>query len=469
MKLNLKNNSSDFLNSLRHICGNNYVEIGSELNENYGQDHATKKVYKFDYLVKPSNEIEIAEIVKLSNEYEVPIILRGGGSGVSGGAVPIIGGLILSTERLNKIIEINTLNKVVIAECGVVTDLLCKTVEESGLYFPIRPGSGFMSFIGGNVAENSGSINSFKYGSIREYVLNLQVVLPNGEIIWTGSNTSKNSTGLNITQLLIGSEGTLGIITKVVFKLISKPKFEFSLMAEFEGLKELCDAVFAVTKSNLSPSAIELVDQFSVNLTSDFLNLNTSFYGTVRKSQLLVNFDGDKQELLEENLHDCFEIIKNFISGEVLIAKTHVEKEKLWEIRMNIDGALKQGEKVYRDIDIAVPVSELYKFIKSIDTISKQFNVKIACFGHAGNGNLHTMISVDKSSDLEVKNVIEAIDKIYETGIEMGGTISGEHGIGIHQKKYMPLQYSEAYLNLTKEIKKVFDPRNLFNPYKINN
>ena len=175
------------------------------------------------------------------------------------------GGLILSTERLNKIIEIDVLNKVVIAESGVVTDILCKNVEEKGLYFPIRPSSGFVSFIGGNVAENSGSINSLKYGSTRDYVLNLQVVLPNGEIIWTGANTSKNSTGLNIAQLFVGSEGILGIITKIVFRLISKPQYEFTLMAEFGGLKELCDSVVAISKSNLAPSAVELIDEFSVN------------------------------------------------------------------------------------------------------------------------------------------------------------------------------------------------------------
>lgn len=468
MTLNLKNINSDFLITLQNICGDDNVQIGSSLNELYGKDEATKRIYKFDYLAKPSCEIEVAEIIKACNKYNIPITPRGGGSGVSGGAVPLNGGLILSTERLNKIIEINTVNKIVIAECGVVTDLLCAKVEEKGLYFPIKPSSGFMSFIGGNVAENSGSINSLKYGSTGDYVVNLQVVLPNGEIIWTGANTSKNSTGFNITQLFVGSEGTLGIITKIVFRLILKPQYEYTLMAEFRELKDLCDSVVAITNSNLSPCAIELVDEFSVNLTSDFLMDKASTSGKVnRNSILLVNFDGNKPELLNEKLESCYEIIKNGMLGEAFIAKTYAEKEKLWKVRMNIGAALTYGDRVYRDIDIAVPVSKLYEFMSSVKAISKLFHVKIASFGHAGNGNLHTMISVDKPSNLEADNVIQAIDQIYKTGIEMGGTISGEHGIGILQKKYMSLQYSEAYLNLAREIKKAFDPKNLINPGKI--
>ena len=467
MKSNLKNTHPEFLNILLQICGHNNVQIGSDLNELYGKDEATKQIYKFDYLVKPSNEFQISEILKACNIYNVPVTPRGGGSGVSGGAVPLQGGLILSTEKLNKIIEINTPDKFVIAECGVVTDFLCNEVEEKGLYFPIRPGSSSMSFIGGNVAENSAGINSLKYGTTKDYVLNLQVVLPNGEIIWTGANTSKNSTGLNITQLFVGSEGILGIITKVVFRLISKPLYEFTLMAEFNSLKNLCDSVASISQSNLSPSAIEIVDEFSGNLTSDFLAGKTLPEETKKNAVLLVNFDGNIQELLDEQLENCYEIIKDTMSGEVLIAKTQMEKEKLWKIRMNIGGALTEGDRVYRDIDLAVPVSRLYEFITGVNTISESFQVKIACFGHAGNGNLHTMVSVDNPSGLQKNNVMQAIDLIYQTGIEMGGTISGEHGIGILQKKYMPLQFGPAYLDLTKEIKKAFDPRNLINPGKI--
>jgi glycolate oxidase len=464
LKSNFKNIDSSFLSVLERICGKDYVQVGSSINELYGRDEALKRIYKFDYLVKPSCELEIAEIVKACNKYDVPITPRGGGSGVSGGAIPINGGIILSTERLNRIIEINTLNKVVIAECGVITDVLCEKVKEKGLYFPIRPSSGFMSFIGGNVAENSGSINSLKYGSTKDYVLNLQVVLPNGEIIWTGANTTKNSTGPNITQLFVGSEGILGIITKIVFKLIPIPQHEFTLMAEFSNINELCYSIDVISKSNLSPSAIELIDEFSANLTSKFLTGKAESH---KKAHLLINFDGNSQELLDEEMLNCYNLIKNSVCGEVLIAKTFTEKENLWKIRMNIGVALIQGNKVYRDIDIAVPISKLHEFIRFVNKISKQKYVKIACFGHAGNGNLHTMISVDKQSDLENNNVKEAIDQIYKTGIEMGGTISGEHGIGILQKKYMPLQYNQAYLNLIREIKKTFDPRNLINPGKI--
>ncbi len=459
--------SPDFLSALHAVCNPKNIELGSVLNESYGRDEATKRNYTFDYLVKPVSALEIAEIVKICNHYNIPITPRGGGSSVSGGASPVNGGLVLSTENLNKIIEINTLDKIVVVECGVVTEHLCKKVEEKNLYFPIRPSSAAISFVGGNVAHNSGSINSLKYGSAKDYVLNLEVVLPNGEIIWTGANTSKNSSGLNLTQLFVGSEGILGIITKVVLKLIPKPKYEYTLAAEFGDLKALCHAVLSITESGISPSAIEIIDEFAVNLTADFLAAKMPVGLSGNKALLLVNFDGNSPALLDEVLENCYELIKDLMSGDVLIGKTPTQKEELWKIRMNIGGALMQGSKVYRDVDIAVPVSKLLAFMESVKSISEHQRVNIACFGHAGNGNLHTMISVDKSSDLEAKYVIEAIDQIYKIGIEMGGTISGEHGIGMLQKKYMPLQYSESYLNLSKAIKKVLDPKNLINPGKI--
>jgi glycolate oxidase len=459
------NINQDFLEALHRICKN--IEVGSELNNSYGKDEATKEFYRFEYLVKPTNEREVAEIVKLCNKHSVSITPRGGGSGVSGGASPITGGLVLSTEKLDNIIEINIQDKIVIVESGVVTDRLCKIVEDSELYFPVRPSSAYMSFVGGNVAENSSSINSLKYGSIKDYVLNLQVVLPNGEIIWTGANTSKNSTGPNITQLFVGSEGVLGIITKIVFRLISKPHYEYSLMAEFTTVKELFNSVSAIMRSNLLPCAVEIVDEFSVNLTSNFLKDKADFQGTKGKLQLLVNFDGNNQNVLDETLDKCYEIIKEFVADDILLARTQTEKDKLWKIRMNIGGALTQGDMAYRDIDMAVPVSKLFQFVSSVYEISKRWDVKVACFGHAGNGNLHTMISADTSSDLKKNHFSQAIDQIYEAGIELGGTISGEHGIGILQKKYMPTQYSQPYLNLIKEIKKVFDPNNILNPGKI--
>lgn len=466
MLLTTKNTDSNFLRVLQGICGIKNVHPGST-NESYGKDEATKKNYSFQYLVKPSNEGEIAQIVKACNLYGIPLTPRGGGSGLAGGASPVKGGVVLSTERLNNIIRISTEDKFVIAESGVVTDELCKAIEVKNLYLPVRPSSAPVSFIGGNVASNCGSINSLKYGSIKDYVLNLQVVLPNGEIIWTGANTSKNSTGLNITQLFVGSEGILGIITKVVLKLISKPKYEYTLLAEFSTLDKLYNAIISVGSSVLEPSALELVDEFSSNLTTEFLSGTSSLERSFSKAMLLVNFDGNHQHLMEEKLEHCFHLIENLASGEVLIAKTEAEKEKLWKIRMNIGAALSYGNRIYRDIDIAVPVSKLLEFMSSIKRISNQFNIKVACFGHAGNGNLHTMISVDNLSDIENPNFIQAVDQIYKSGIEMGGTISGEHGVGILQKKYLPLQYNQAYLSLVKEIKRVFDPNNIINPGKI--
>lgn len=456
-----------FLDELNRLLKVGKTELMSSGNKHYGEDIATNQFYNFDYLVKPSNAQEVAEIVKLCYRHDVPITPRGGGSGVSGGAAPIKGGLILSTENLNNLIEIDPTNKTAIVESGVLTDSLCQKAEEFGLYFPVSPSSGYMSFVGGNVAENSGSIHSLKYGSVADYVINLEVVLPNGEIIWTGSNTSKNATGLNLTQLLVGSEGTLGIITKVVFRLISKPHYYYSLKTEYSNNQDLCLAVQAISRSHLTPCAIELVDDYSANLTADYLSIKFPGQEFSGKAHLLVSFDGDYPDILDEELEKCYELMIGFNSSEVLVAKSHEEKQAIWGVRMNIGEALKFGGKGYRDIDLAVPVSRLYDYFTRVKQIAKSYNVSVACFGHAGNGNLHCMICLNHVEDLVDNHINKAIDEIYRAGIELGGTISGEHGIGILQKKFMPYQFSNTHLNIMANIKSLFDPKNLINPGKI--
>ncbi len=457
-----------FLAELRQICSEGAVEVACPENEHYGHDVTTNQNYSFDCLVKPANEREVSEIIKACYKHNVPVTPRGGGSGVSGGALPVKKGLVLSTERLDKVIEIDPFNKIAITESGVITDHFCEQVAEKGLFLPVKPSSSYMSFIGGNVALNSGSINSLKYGSISNYVINLQVVLPNGEIIWTGANTSKNSTGYNLTQLLVGSEGTLGVITKIAFRLISKPQFEYSLSARFASMEQLCKSILSIYQSDLDPCAIEMVDEYSSQLTSEFLKTKSPDFCVSNKPQLLVSFDGNDSDLLERNLEKCYCLIEEH-SEEVFVAKSNAEKKKLWEIRMNVGEALTQGNRVYRDIDMAIPVSKLFDYIIEVKRISKLFAVQIACFGHAGNGNLHTMLALEKIEDLGTGHASKAIEAIYRLGIKLGGTISGEHGIGMLQKEFMPHQFSNAYLKLISDIKSVFDPKNLINPGKIIN
>lgn len=461
--------SKEFLAELHRICPVGAVEVAGPENVHYGQDITTNQKYCFDYLVKPSDELEISEIIKACYKHNVPVTPRGGGSGVTGGAIPVKKGLILSTEKLNKIIEIDPLNRIAIAESGVMTDYFCEQIEKKGLCFPVKPSSSYMSFIGGNVALNSASINSLKYGSTSDYVINLQVVLPNGEIIWTGANTSKNSTGFNLTQLLVGSEGTLGIITKIAFKLISKPQFEYSLSVRFAGMEQLCQSIFSIIQSDLAPCAMELIDEYSSKLTAEFLQTRSIDFSSTDKPQLIVSFDGNDSDLLERNLEKCYRLIQEYSSEEVFVAKSDSEKKKIWETRMHIGEALTQGNKVYRDIDMAIPVSKLLDYIIEVKRISKLFDVQIACFGHAGNGNLHTMVALEKLEDLGNTQTSKAIEAIYKVGINLGGTISGEHGVGLLQKEFMRHQFSSAHLKLIADIKRVFDPKNLINPGKIIN
>lgn len=460
---NKESDNSTFFRELEAICSDCAMNLNTAQLEKYGKDITDDKVHAFSYLVKPKNEIEVAHLLKLCNDYDIPVTTRGGGSGLVGGANPIHGGLVLSLEKLDRIVEINSLNKTAIVESGVLTQLFCEAVEREGLYFPVQPGSSSMSFVGGNVATNSGSMSSLKYGTIIDYVLNLEVVLPNGEIIWTGANTSKNATGPNLTKLLVGSEGTLGVITKIVFKLIPKPLKKASLKVQFDTTNLICKAVEEIAASDLRPVEMELVDGKSVELTTAYLAVKSVDTSISKKPHLLISFDGNNEENIDDQLVRTATILEKYSRNEVLVAKSHTEQQRIWNIRMNIGEALKYGGKTYRDLDMAVPVSKLSDYLQFVDDVAQKFKLSIFCFGHAGNGNLHTMMLHTSNSEEQEK----AIRAIYTKGIELGGTISGEHGIGSLQKDLMTKQYSDAYLNLLKSIKKAFDPNGILNPGKV--
>ena len=453
------------IDELTTICGNQFVLTDEDDLYSYERDETLNLCFPFDILVKPSNTEEIAAIVKLCNQHKIPITPRGGGSGVTGGALPVNGGVVLSLERFNQIIDINTIDDYVIAEAGVITADLCDAVEQLDLYFPIAPSSSAYSFIGGNVAENAGSIYSCKYGTLAQYVLNLEVVLPNGEIIWTGANVSKNSTGLNLTSLFVGSEGILGIITKVVYKLLPKPKHSATLLAAFESLEDACNAVIAIKQSNVLPAAVELVCENALHITANYLQKSFPLLTENIKAHLLVELQDKTESALIHSINAVASILEEHTSEDILTASTSLEKEKLWKLRLNIGEALTHDGKMYRDIDACVPLSVLYDYIREVELICKQYNVSVACFGHALDGNLHTMLMIGDATD--EKDINNAAYEIYSYAIAKGGVISGEHGIGLLQKEFMPMQFSKAYLQLMQNIKHLFDPNGILNPGKI--
>jgi glycolate oxidase len=449
------------------ICGSKYVSRDKEDLYLYGKDETLDLHFDFDILVKPGTTEEIAAIMKQSAEAGVPVTPRGGGSGVTGGALPLRRGIVLSLERLNRILELNIIDGYVIAESGVITADLLAHVSQAGLHFPV-PSSAAYSFVGGNVAENAGSITSCRYGTTERYVLNLEVVLPGGEIIWTGANVMKNATGLNLTSLFVGSEGTLGIITKVVYRLLRKPLHEVSLLAGFRDLETAIAAIFAIKQSRLIPTALELICSNALQLTAAYLSECPPLVKEGVQAHLLIMLEYSGKAEWTFIMEEAAGILGQYTTEEVLIAETQAEKRKLWLLRFNIGAALTSGNKKYRDIDIALPLSALYNYIMKVEDISILYGIPVACFGHALDGNLHVMLRLDETTSAPDDIMVQqAVYEIYSYAIANGGVISGEHGIGCLQREFMALQFSPVQLGLMQGIKRLFDPQNILNPDKI--
>jgi len=433
----------------------------------YGKDQTLGFHFDFNILIKPGSVDEISGIVKICTKYRIPITPRGGGSGVTGGALPVHGGVVLSTERLNNILGINKIESYVISECGVVTDDLRSFVEANDLYLPVYPSSSPYSFVGGNVAENAGSINSCKYGTTSQYVLNLEVVMPNGDVIWTGANVSKNVSGLNITQLFVGSEGVLGIITKIVYKLITKPKYEVVLLAGFMSLESACKAVLAIKQSRIKPAAVELICSNAIDLTREYLEEEMLLQGKDITTHLLIGVQEDYESVLYSCLEEINGIIRQYTDDDILVGTSDSERYRITKLRFNIGNAMTMGGRRYRDIDACVPLSHLYDYIKKVEAICASNRIEVICFGHALDGNLHTMLVFDDEQSAGVTKVKRAILEIYEYVVSVGGVISGEHGIGSVQREFMRMQHSQAHLKLLSKIKRLIDPNNIMNPGKL--
>jgi glycolate oxidase len=450
------------------VCGQKYVLANAPETERYESDQSVLPGFPFDCLVKPASADEISAIVTACGYYGIAVTPRGGGSGVVGGALPVMGGVVLSLERLNSIREINKDGGFVLAEAGVITEDLCNAVERENFWFPTGPSSKSMSFIGGNVAQNSGSINSCKYGTVGQYVLNLEVVLPTGEIMWTGANVKKCSTGLNLTQLFVGSEGTLGVITKVVLKILPPVGFRISLLAGFSDLEKACSAVWAIRRTSVIPSAVEMICKNAIILTSDFLKCKLPLIKKDIEAHLLIEIEDSDEDILIKHRDTLFTVLEGHTSADILVAGSTSEKCELWKLRMNIGNAMVAGRRKYRDIDLCIPLSFLYSYIKAVEDIGCKHDIPVICFGHALDGNIHTMIQIkDEENSSNIDRVELVVNEIYAYGIANGGVISGEHGIGFLQRKFMSLQFTPAHLRIMRELKGVFDPRGILNPGKM--
>ena len=456
----------DDLAVLKEIVGTDFVFSDEDKLLEYSSDETEDLSYPPEVVLKPKTTEEISKIITYCNDKLISITPCGARTGLSGGSLPIKGGIALSTERLNSIIEIDERNLQAKVEPGVINQVFRDAVEEKGLFYPPDPASKGSCFLGGNLAENSGGPKALKYGVTKDYVLNLEVVLPTGEIIWTGANVLKNSTGYNLTQLMIGSEGTLGIITKIVFKLIPLPTKDITMLAPFSSAEKACEAVSAVFRAGITPSALEFIERDAIDWTIKYTDVEIQILEDVQ-AHLLVEVDGNDIDLLYKDCEKIAEVMEQFDCGEILLADSESQKEQLWKLRRAVGEAVK-ANSVYKEEDTVVPRAELAKLLIGVKEIGAKYGFKSVCYGHAGDGNLHVNIIKGEMSDSDWNNKLTfGIREIFELTKNLGGTISGEHGIGLVQKEYLGIVLSDKNIELQKGIKKLFDPNLILNPGKI--
>ena len=452
---------------LEKIVGKDYVFSDIETRNHYGKDETEDFVFPPAVVLKPANADEIASIMKIASLYKIPVTPIGGRTGLSGGALSVYQGIGLSTERLNKILNIDEKNLQVIVEPAVITQVLREAVAEKGLFYPPDPSSQGSCWIGGNVAENAGGARAVKYGVTKDYVLNLEVVLADGTIIWTGANTLKNATGYNLTQLMVGSEGTLGIITKIVLKLLPKVTHNVLMLVPFFKANQACEAVSAIFRAGIVPSALEFMERDAIDWTLRYnQNIGINVLPEIQ-AHLLIEVDGNYPEILFQEAEKIMNVLEQFETDEILFADTDDQKNALWKMRRSVAEAVKSNS-VYKEEDTVVPRFELPKLLAGVKNIGAKYGFKSVCYGHAGDGNLHINIIKGNMSDENWNNeVTKGIREIFELTVALKGTISGEHGIGFVQKNYMNIAFSKAHLQLMKGIKSIFDPEGILNPGKI--
>ncbi|RDU65659.1 glycolate oxidase subunit GlcD [Helicobacter sp. MIT 14-3879] len=449
---------------LKNIVGeNDYFDDMAHLSA-YCYD-ATRERFEPNAVVFPENEDEVSRILKYCNENKIPITPRGAGSGFTGGALPKNGGIVLAMEKyFNKILEIDKKNMVARVQPAVINKHLQEIVEKEGLFYPPDPASQDYSTIGGNVSENAGGMRAAKYGITKDYVMALRAVLPNGDIIRAGKKTIKDVAGFNIVGILVASEGSLGVITEITLKLLSKPKYKKSAIGIFDTINDAMEAVYQTMASGVTPVAMEFLDNLSIRaVESKFKKGLPADAGAI----LITQVDGSMKSEIEYQLENIEYQFKQNKCTNFKIAQDEKEENDLWFARRNVSQSINiYGSKKLNE-DITVPRAALPELLKKIDEISKKYSVIIPCFGHTGDGNVHTNVMVNGDDKNELDRGYEAITEIFKATIKLGGTLSGEHGIGISKAPFMKLAFSDEEMELFKSIKKAFDPNNILNPGKM--
>lgn len=462
--------TEEILNKLIEIVGSKNVLTDKEKIETYSHDETPKEQYAHmpEVVVIPKTAEEIAEIVKIANKKLIPITPRGAGSGLSGGAIPVFGGIVISLEKMNKILEIDYSNMMMVLESGVVTNDINEVIAEKGLFYAGYPMSVETCFIGGNVAENAGGGRAVKYGVTNRYIMGLEVVTPEGDIVQLGGKLVKDVTGYDLKQLIIGSEGTLGIVTKAIIKLIPLPTAKVDLLVLFKDVKSAIKMVPKImTEEKIIPTSIEFMDKPSVQASCKYLNEHLPYQKS--GAMLIIEIDGNREDLVNDDSETIGELCLKNGAIEVYVADNCTTQERIWSVRRNIAEAFMVLSPHQSLEDIVVPISAIPDLMPELDRISKKYNIQIPCYGHAGDGNLHATlvknpeITMEEWYDIEVK----ALEELYQATKKLGGTLSGEHGIGSKRKDFMGIVSSPVEMDLMRRIKKAFDPNNIMNPGKI--
>lgn len=435
--------------------------------ERYGRDETEDLHFPPQVVVRPRTTAEVAAVVACCARHRVPVTPIGARTGLSGGALSVHGGVGLSMERMNAIVDIDERNLQVTVEPGVITQVLQEAVAAKGLYYPPDPGSRGSCSIGGNLAENAGGPHAVKYGVTRDFVLNLELVLPSGEVIWTGANTLKNATGYDLTRLIVGSEGTLGIITKAVLRLVPLPKETRLMLVPFTDAVKACEAVSAVFRAGITPSALEFMERDAIDWTLRFVEGVNIPIADDTAAHLLVEVDGNHGDELMRDCEAIMEVMERHGCQEVLFAETSAEKDKLWMMRRRVGEAVKSNS-VYKEEDTVVPRYQLPALLAKVKEVGARHGFKSVCYGHAGDGNLHVnIIKGDMPDTVWKEDLPKAIREIFSFTVSLGGTLSGEHGIGLVQRPYMDIAFDPVQLSLMRAIKQAFDPLGIMNPGKI--
>jgi glycolate oxidase len=454
------------IEKMQSIAGEKYVLADEESLYQYSHDETEDFSFLPDIVVKPGTPQEISQIMQFCNEYNIPVTARGAGTGLSGAALPINKGILLSMERFNHILQIDEQNHQATIESGVIIQVLQDAAIEKGLFYGVDPASRGSCTIGGNIAQSAGGLRAVKYGTTRENILNLEVVLPTGEITWTGANVLKYSTGYNLTQLMIGSEGTLGIITKAVVKLRPYPSQNLVMLVPFASAEQACQAVNTIFMSGITPSCLEFMEREAIEWALAYTGSAIPLPDHIQ-AHLLIEVDGHDMELLLKDAERIYQVLSIYEVGEIMLGESSGQKEELWALRSKIPYAVRHNS-VYKEEDTVVPRAHLPQLLKGIKEIGIKYNFKSICYGHAGDGNMHVNIIKGSMTEEEWHTKLpEGIREIFRLCVQLGGTISGEHGIGYVQKPYIHIALPDINLAIMRGIKKVFDPKGILNPGKI--